>query len=221
MKQGLTDITIILDRSGSMQHIAGDTIGGVNKFIQDQRSVPGEALLTLCLFDHEYDRIITAIPVRDVKLLDATSYVPRGNTCLFGAIGASVLFTGERLRALPESERPEHVIVLIVTDGQENSSHQHEWSRLHTQDSVRAAIELQSNIYKWQFVYIGANQNAIVNAVKMGIHPKFAMNYSDNAAGTSALYASSSSNVRGMRSGLKKDMSWEAEQLKLQAEAKS
>jgi len=218
MRNDYTDITIVLDRSGSMQTVRTDTIGGVNRFIEEQRKVPGEATLCLNQFDHDYTKG-TPRAIKDAALLDESNYAPRGNTCLYGAIGCAIQETGERLKALPEDQRPAHVIFVIVTDGEENSSHLHEWSRQHTAASIKAAVEQQAGVYKWQFVYIGANQDAILNAAKLGVNVSNALNYTANKAGTSGLYKSFSANVRSMRVGAKRDMSWEADQRKEQSDA--
>jgi hypothetical protein len=221
MKQNYTDIIIVLDRSGSMNVIRKDTIGGVNKFIEEQKKVPGEATFSLHQFDHEYETVSKAVRIQEAKELTELTYVPRGNTCLYGAIGCAIQETGDRLKAMSEDQRPEKVIFVIVTDGEENSSHKHEWSSTHTAASIKASIERQSETYKWQFVYIGANQNAIMNAGQLGIKADNALNYSSNSEGTSKLYADLGSNVRMMRCGAKLDMSWETKQRKNQDQAKA
>lgn len=204
-----------------MDSIRTDTIGGVNRFIEEQKKAPGEAVLSLCLFDHEYHRTINAKRIGDVPVIDEKLYVPRGNTCLFGAIGTAIEETGARLSALPEHERPEFVIVLIVTDGQENSSLAHEWSRRHTQEAIKKAIEHQTDAYKWKFVYIGANQDAITNAANIGIAPGAALNYTSNKIGTQSLYASTASNVSALRSRVRSDLNWSDDQRRQQDAATS
>jgi uncharacterized protein YegL len=219
MKKDYTDIIIVLDRSGSMQSVRTDTIGGVNKFIEEQQKVPGEATFSLFQFDHEYERVLNAVPIRSAKQLTPETYAPRGNTCLYGAIGCAIHETGERLKSLAESDRPEKVVFVIVTDGEENSSHKHEWSQKHTAASIKETIERQSSTYKWQFVYIGANQDAITNAQSIGVNAANALNYSANTDGTRSLYGDLSSNVSAMRCSAKVDMSWDANQRKKQRDA--
>jgi len=219
MKANSTNITIVLDKSGSMEPIRQDTIGGFNRFLEEQQKVPGEATLTTVFFDHEY-RPKSSTPIKSFRTLTAEDYAPQGNTCLYGAVGCAMRETGERLKALGEEQRPEKVIFVIITDGEENSSHKHEWSRSHNADTVKADIERQQNTYKWQFVFIGANQDAILNASRMGIHTANAMNYTDNAEGTHKLYASMSANVRSFRTGTARNMSWSASQRKEQERAK-
>lgn len=203
-----------------METIRTETISGVNRFIEDQRGVPGEARITLVQFDDRYEPVINAAPIRDARPLTAETFVPRGNTCLFGAIGRTIDDTGKRFSEMPEGERPGKVVFVIVTDGEENSSPMHEWSRAHTSDTNREKIERQTQIYKWQFVYIGANQDAILNAAAVGIAPKQAMNYTANAAGTEALYMSASSNLRAFRMNARADMAWSDEDRAKQEAAK-
>jgi hypothetical protein len=210
MKQNYTEILVVLDRSGSMASIKNDTIGGFNRFLEDQQKVPGEAKITLAQFDEHYEVVLNAVPVKDAKPLNDTTYVPRGSTALYGAIGRTIDEAGRRFAAMPESERPEKVVVLIITDGQENASHGQEWSKQYAASKIKEMVEHQSNAYKWQFVYIGANQDAVMNAQGIGIQSANALNYTSNSVGTQALYASVTDNLRSYRMATKKDMSWEA-----------
>lgn len=212
---------MVLDRSGSMETVRNDTIGGFNKFLTEQQAVPGEATVSLYQFNHDCDRTLNAAPIKDAKPLARESYAPSGNTCLFGAVGLAIQETGELLKSKAEHDRPEKVVCVIITDGEENSSHKHEWSQRHTQASIKQSIEHQTNAYKWQFVYIGANQDAILNAATIGIGATNALNYTHNAVGTEKLYKSASSNLRSFRMASKSDMSWEATQRKEQDDAKA
>lgn len=218
MKPGYTDITLVLDRSGSMKSIRDDTIGGVNTFIEGQKNVPGEARFSLYQFDDQYEEVSKGVPIREVKLLTERTFIPRGGTCLYGAVGLAIQNTGERFKAMAEHDRPEKVIFVIVTDGMENESPRHEWSQGHTAESVKNAIEHQTNAYKWEFVYIGIN--AIASAATIGITADKALNYSTNSKGTEELYGSLGSNVRSFRVNSKVDMSWEEKQRKAQADAR-
>lgn len=210
MKQNYTDIVIVLDRSGSMASVRNDTIGGFNKFVDEQRNVPGEARLTLVQFDDQYEPFINAVPIREVKPLTEATYVPRGWTALHGAVGKTIEAAGERFKAMLESERPGKVIFVIVTDGEENSSHKYEWSNAWDEARVKQMVEHQTNTYQWQFVYIGANQDAVLNARRGGIIGANAINYTANAVGTRRLYASLSRKVADYRVGTDNDMSWSA-----------
>lgn len=219
MKQDYTDIVIVLDRSGSMASVRNDTIGGFNKFVDEQRNVPGEARLTLVQFDDQYEPGVIGAPIREVKPLTHDTYLPRGFTALHGAIGKTIQQAGERFTAMLEAERPAKVIFVIVTDGEENSSHKYEWSRAWDMAKVREMIEHQTNAYKWQFVYIGANQDAVLNAQRIGVAASNAINYTANAVGTQDLYDSLSANVVRMRCSNSSSMKWSDEDREKQKKA--
>lgn len=161
MRHDLTDITLVVDRSGSMQARREDAEGGVNAFIQEQARGPGEALLTLVQFDTEYDVVHRGVPIEEVP---EYRLKPRGMTALMDAVGRAINETGERLASMPERKRPGLVIFVITTDGLENSSEE------FTLESVREMIEHQQGVYDWQFTFLGANQDAFAEAGSMGIH---------------------------------------------------
>lgn len=189
MKENHTDITIILDRSGSMGSIRQDTIGGFNSFLEDQKKVEGTANFSLYQFDDVLENPVPSQDIQSVSALTLETFVPRGGTALLDAIGQVITKTGDRLKSLPEEQRPERVMVVITTDGEENSSRQ------FTYDKVNEMITHQREKYQWQFVFLGANQDAIAAASKMGIHGSAAMTTAANAAGTQAMYASLSVNM--------------------------
>lgn len=213
MKPDYTDITIVLDRSGSMASVASDTIGGFNRFLADQQQVPGEATITLNQFDSHYERILDAVPIRDAKPLTRATFVPRGMTALLDAIGKSIDDTGRRLEAKPEHERPSKVICVIITDGQENSS------RSFKVHKIADMIAEQRDKYAWEFVFLGANQDAIASAATIGIRPANAMTYAHNSRGVGATYDSLSKNVTGVRCRMKADMSFDDDDRKAQVQA--
>lgn len=220
MKQNYTDIIIVLDRSGSMQSVKTDTIGGFNRFLEDQQMLPGEARITLAQFDDEYETVLNAVPIKDAKSLNDQTYVPRGNTPLHGAIGRTIEDTGRRFHGMQDHDRPEKVVFLIITDGEENSTHKYEWSKPWSASKVKEMIERQTSAYKWHFVYIGANQDAIVNAAKMGIAASNALNYTSNAEGTQKLYRSASANLCALRTNKSDSMSWSKKDREDQEQAK-
>ena len=168
MRSDLTDITLVIDRSGSMEAIRKDAEGGVNTFVQEQAKHPGEALLTLVQFDTKYEFIHKGVPVKQVP---AYKLVPRGNTALLDAVGRAINETGERLAKMAESDRPGLVIFVIVTDGEENSSK--EFSKAQ----IKEMIERQQTKYSWQFTFLGANQDAFAEAGGMGIHAAGVANF--------------------------------------------
>lgn len=213
MNHNHTDITIVLDRSGSMSSIAADTIGGFNRFLEDQKKAPGTATLTLRQFDTIHDVVIDAKAIHQAKPLTVDTFVPRGMTALLDAIAMAVDATGARLERLPESNRPAKVICVIITDGLENSSHR------FTREQVFEKIKHQQDNYQWQFVFLGANQDAIATATHMGIRAANAMTYADNSAGVNAAFASTSSNLVQMRFGSSTTMAYSKEDRKKQKDA--
>ena len=168
MRANLTDITLVVDRSGSMSSIRDDAQGGVNSFVQKQAQEPDEALLTLVQFDTEYEFVHRGVPVKRVPQYKLE---PRGSTALLDAVGRAIHETGARLAAMPEPERPGLVIFIIVTDGQENSS------REFTKAKVKKMIEHQQSVYDWHFTFLAANQDAFAEAGGLGIAQAGAANY--------------------------------------------
>ena len=185
------EIACVIDRSGSMSSIRSDAIGGFNTFLAEQKSVPGEATLTLVLFDHEYIEQFKSIPIKDVSDLTNESYVPRGNTALYDAIGRTVDSVGARLDRM--KDKPEKVIVLILTDGEENASQEYTASR------VAEMIKHQQDKYGWEFVFIAANQDAFLSGSKLNIKACNTVNFAANSFGTSQAYANMSNMTRGYR----------------------
>jgi uncharacterized protein YegL len=195
MKTGYTDISVVLDRSGSMESVRSDTIGGFNAFLADQRIAGGEATVTLVQFDNIYEVVYSAIPLTDAKPLDNSTFVPRGSTALLDAIGRTVHGTGKRLEAMAEDQRPEKVVFVILTDGLENASQE------FTAQKVNDIISHQRDVYKWEFVFLGANQDAITTAANLGIGAANALTYAANSAGVKHAFRSLSKNLAGYREG--------------------
>jgi len=160
MRTDLTDITMVVDRSGSMQSIRSDAEGGINSFINQQKQEPGDALLTLVQFDTDYEFVHTGVPIGQVSKF---KLVPRGSTALLDAVGRAINETGARLAAIEESHRPGLVAFVIVTDGAENSS------KAFSRSKIREMIEHQQSTYKWQFTFLAANQDAFAEGASMGI----------------------------------------------------
>ncbi len=180
MKNNYAEIAFVLDRSGSMNICRDAAIEGFNRFLKEQQQVEGLAKLTLVLFDDEYLVPVNALPVAEVVPLDEETYVPRGSTALLDAIGRTIKELGTRLAALPESDRPAQVIVAILTDGEENSSHNYTWHQL------AAAIKRQTEEYRWTFLFLGANQDAIATAAQMNIAAANAASYVQDGPGLRA-----------------------------------
>lgn len=195
MKSNYTHVSLVLDRSGSMADIAADTIGGFNTLVQSQRDIPGACSVTLVQFDSQaIETLYDALPVHAVPRLDADTFVPRGGTPLYDAIGQTINATGKFLKNMPEDQRPAKVVFVIITDGKENSSCEFD------QAKVFALIKEQREIYKWEFVFIGANQNAFAVGQSLGVAGANCLTNVANSAGTSATYGALGSNLRRMRS---------------------
>ena len=188
MRADLTEIAFVLDRSGSMNPIAADAIGGFNTFLASQQALPGEARLTLVLFDHEYLVVHDNVAIRQVPPLDAKTFVPRGMTALLDAVGRTIDDVGVRLAATPEEQRPAKVIVAILTDGQENASRDYTFSR------VAGMIKHQQEKYSWEFLFLAANQDAIAAAGALSIGAKDAIAF--QATGQGIRHANAQLNER-------------------------
>jgi uncharacterized protein YegL len=167
-----THIAVLLDRSGSMESIKGETISGFNFFLNEQKKSGANASLTLVQFDTQSTEIVhEASPIQSVPELNAETYQPRGGTPLLDALGETMISTGSTLAAMPEANRPDKVVFVIITDGQENSSHK------FSKNQIKEMLEHQTNVYKWQFIYLGANQDAFAEAGNVGIAMGHAANF--------------------------------------------
>ena len=187
-----THIAVLLDRSGSMDAVKDETISGFNYFLKEQKAAGNNASLTLVQFDSESTDVVhEAKPVRDVPDLNGDTYQPRGSTPLLDALGQTINSTGRTLAAIPETNRPDKVVFVVITDGQENASHK------FTKSQVKEMINHQGEKYNWQFIYLGANQDAFAEAGAVGIAMANAANF--DAAYTDMAYASTSLNVARYR----------------------
>ncbi len=184
MKEGYTDITFILDRSGSMGSIADDTIGGFNTFIKGQKETEGKATFNLIQFDNQYEVVHENVDMKEVPDLDFTTFVPRGSTALYDAIGRTVISTGSRLKEMIEEDRPEKIIFVILTDGYENAS------REFKQSKIFEMIKHQEDKYNWEFIFLGANQDAFEIGATLGIKRGSTMTYAASTRGVNKLFGS-------------------------------
>ena len=188
-----TDVTVILDRSGSMEAIASDVIGGFNRFLADQSGQPGECNLTLVQFDDKYEVVYVEQPIGEAPRLTEATFLPRGCTALLDAIGRTIDSTGLRLAALPEDERPQRVLLVIITDGLENASTD------FTSERVFSMISTQQDVYQWSFLFLAANQDAIAEAAKVGIGAQQSLNFAATRAGVAEASLSLSEAVSTLR----------------------
>ena len=194
MRADLTEIAFVLDRSGSMNPITADAIGGFNTFLLAQQALSGQARLTLVLFDHEYLVAHNNVDIHAVPPLDNKTYVPRGMTALLDAVGRTIDDMGVRLAGTPEEDRPAKVIVAILTDGQENAS------RDYTFAKVSAMIKHQQEKYSWEFIFLAANQDAIAAAGAISIQPKDAIAFQATPMGVRAAHDQLSAEITKRRS---------------------
>ncbi len=191
MKQGLTDIIIIMDRSGSMYSCANSASKGINDFIKEQASMPGEARVTLVQFDNEVETVFLHAPAIDAPLVKLE---PRGFTALNDAIGQTVRAHGLAYALTPEPMRPEHVVLVIVTDGGENSSKE------YTTEQVKTILTHQQEKYSWKVTYLGANQDSFAVGASYGIDKRNVANYATgNIVGTFAAASHAVGNLRSAR----------------------
>jgi len=188
MKADLTDITLVIDRSGSMQDIRSDAEGGVNAFIENQAKEPGEALLTLVQFDTEYEFLYKGVLISQVSKY---SLAPRGATALLDAVGRAINETGQRLSTMAEQDRPSLVIFVVMTDGRENSSQEFSKAR------IKEMIQHQQETYGWHFTFLGADQDAFAEASELGIAVAGAANFSKQ--NVAAAYGATAAKVTRMR----------------------
>lgn len=192
-KENFTSINVIVDASSSMAPLTTDTIGSFNTFLKEQKDFPGEAVFTLCTFNTDYRLVHDFVKIASVQDLDDQSYKPGGWTALLDAMGTTIDSVGRKIAAMPEDERPSKVIFLIITDGEENRS------RRYTRAQIKSMVEHQQNVYSWEFVFMGANIDAIAAGTDLGISAHNTLNYSADSAGTKQLYRSVSENMSSYR----------------------
>jgi len=176
-----------------MVTVRDDAIGGFNAFVDGQRQVEGEANLTLVLFDHEVITVHDNIPLNKVPELTRETFVPRGATALFDAVGVTMHKVGERLAAMSEVDRPDKVIVAILTDGHENSS------KTFTFNGLASAIKHQQEKYSWEFVFLAADQQSFDQATLMGIPQGDVIRFDATKEGTAMAYSDMTRSVIGKR----------------------
>ena len=182
MNNNLTELIFILDRSGSMQDLAAETINGFNSLVEKQKHT-GNAFLTTVLFDNDYELLHDHIDIRQVPTLTSNEYYARGCTALLDAIGRTINSVGNRLSQTPEEARPGKVICTITTDGLENASSKYSLSE------IKEMITHQRNVYKWEFVFLGANIDAIETAESIGISRKRAKTYTASPDGCRSTFS--------------------------------
>lgn len=202
MKKGLTELVFILDRSGSMSGLESDTIGGYNALLEKQKKEPGEAIITTVLFDDKYELLHDRINVRGIAPITEKEYYVRGTTALLDSVGKTINKIGNVQKHTAEDERAEYVMFVITTDGIENAS------REFSYEKVRKMIEHQKSKYGWEFIFLGANIDAIATAERFGISKERAANYNADSEGTLLNYAVISETVSCLRASLPISENW-------------
>lgn len=192
-KPNFTSISVVLDRSGSMAPLTNDTIGGFNTFLAEQKKVPGEAVLTLATFSTNYTLIHDCKPINEVPALTTETYTTGGSTALLDAIARTINATGTKLAAMKEEERPSQVMLVIITDGEENAS------REFAHEKVMQMIKHQQEKYSWSVIYLGANQDAFAVSSRLGVSAGNTLSYAATAGGTKAIYDNISYNTSSFR----------------------
>lgn len=182
MRKNLTEIVFILDRSGSMSGLEADTIGGFNSMIEKQKKAEGEALISTVLFDNISEVIHDRVSVQNIKPMTDEDYTVRGCTALLDAIGGAIHHIGNVHKYARAEDVPEHTMFVITTDGMENAS------RRYDSEKVKKMIEHQKEKYGWEFLFLGANIDAVETARHFGISEDRAVNYHSDSEGTQLNY---------------------------------
>lgn len=203
MKENLTEIICILDKSGSMGPLTNDTIGGYNSYIKSQQEEQGEAYLTTILFNEDHYCLHDHVNIKDVKPITSNEYSAFGGTALMDAIGDTINIVGNRLSNTPEEERPSHVIFVITTDGYENASKE------YTRNQIKSMIEHQQEKYSWEFLFLGAGIDAYQEAHSIGIGGMRAMSVTTDSLGVQNVYCSIANASKSIRNSYSiADDSW-------------
>jgi uncharacterized protein YegL len=182
MKKNKVEIVIVLDRSGSMSLIKNDMEGNFKTFLEEQKNQIGvEKFITLYQFDSEHEKVYELVNIKDI---DSLTLTPRGATALLDALGNAINSVGQRLNKTSEDEKPENVIFLVITDGEENAS------REFNSTKIKEMVELQQKIYNWKFVFFGANQDAVLNGSKYGFSGTTSMSFAPCSGAISSAFRS-------------------------------
>ena len=202
MKKNLTELVFILDRSGSMQGLEADTIGGYNGLLQKQKREAGEALVSTVLFDDRTEVLHDRVKLEEVKPMTEKEYFVRGCTALLDALGGAIHHVGNIHKYAREEDVPEHTLFVVITDGMENAS------RRYDLQQVKDLVRRQQEKYGWEFLFLGANIDAVETAGRFGIAPQHAANYHSDSEGTQLNYEVLSQAVCCARMGAPLGAGW-------------
>lgn len=198
----ITELVFILDRSGSMAGLESDTIGGFNSLIEKQKKQHGECYISTVLFDNESEVLHDRIKLSEIKKMTDKDYYVRGCTALIDAIGGAIHHIANIHKYARPEDVPEHTMFVIMTDGYENASH------IYTSDRVKSMIKHEKEKYGWEFLFIGANIDAVETAKNFGINENRAVNYHADSQGTNVVYDTVAETVCCMRVSLPIDSNW-------------
>ncbi len=204
MNKNLTELVFILDRSGSMSGLESDTIGGYNAMIKKQKDEPGNAFVTTVLFDNDYELLHDRINLKGLKPITHNEYYVCGTTALLDAIGRTIQKMINVQIRTSDAEKAEHVLFVITTDGMENSSQEYSY------DMIREMIEHQKKHYNWEFIFLGANMDAISTAERFGIHKDRATTFKADSEGVSLNYDVISDTISHVRASQNIEKNWKA-----------
>ncbi len=199
---GITELVFILDKSGSMSGLEADTIGGFNSMIAKQKKDSGKVFVSTVLFSDKSTVIHDRADISDIPAMTDNDYVPQGCTALLDAIGDSVKHIRNIHKYARPEDVPEHTMFVITTDGMENASHRYDY------DKVKKMIEKRKEKDGWEFLFVGANIDAVSVANRVGISAERTANYCADAMGTSKVFEALSAPIKAMRCGKKIDRCW-------------
>ena len=202
MRKNLTEMVFILDKSGSMSGLEADTIGGFNGMIEKQKKEAGEALVSTVLFSNESSVLHDRVDLRKIEPMTDQQYFVGGCTALIDAIGGAIHHIGNVHKYAREEDRPEHTIFIITTDGMENAS------RRYTSDQVKAMVKRQKEKNGWEFLFLGANIDAVETAAHFGIDEDRAVTFYNDAQGQAMNYSEVSEAVRTVRACMPLTRGW-------------
>jgi len=205
MATNLTELVFILDRSGSMGGLESDTIGGFNSMLAKQQAEPGDCRITTILFDNQYETLHDRIDIKAVSPITDREYFVRGNTALLDAIGRTINKIGSVQKNTSEEFRAEKVLFVITTDGMENASHEFDY------DKIKSMVELQKSKYGWEFIFLGANIDAVDVANRFGVASNRSQSFHNDSEGIKLNYAVLSETIACYREaspGAKLDDNW-------------
>lgn len=204
-KNNITELVFIIDRSGSMFKLVNDTIGGFNSMIEKQKKQDGECYVSTVLFNDSTKVLHDRVRLENVSEMTGSDYTVGGCTALIDAIGGAIHHIGNIHKYAREEDIPAHTMFVIMTDGYENASH------LYSADSVRRTIKRQKSKYGWEFIFIGANIDAVETAGRFGIDSDRAVNYNADSQGTAIVYEAVSKAVKHIRTSTPLPSGWSEE----------